>query len=131
MPHFFSKDESIRSALQIGSIKGDGVMYGLLIKKSHNHKPENIEQIDFSKAIVTEVVEHTNEEDVFTLKNNRDTGHWNYGLALKIGATKDNMVPTGNEITWENGTYYYGVVYTNITYNRSTFKYIEFEVNGF
>ncbi|WP_435132994.1 DUF4625 domain-containing protein [Formosa sp. A9] len=128
---FFNKDESIWSALQIGSIKGDGIMYGLLIKKSHNHKPENIEQIDFSKAIVTEVVEHTGEEEVFTLKNNRDTGHWNYGLALKIGALEDNNLLETNAINWENGTYYYGVVYTNITYNRSIFKYIEFEIKGF
>ncbi|MEL4307723.1 DUF4625 domain-containing protein [Joostella sp. CR20] len=132
---FFSKGESIWSALQIGSVKGDGVMYALLIKKSYNHLPETIEQIDFSKAIVTEVVEHTDEEEVITLKNNINTGHWNYGFALEIGAATDNNIPEPNPITdgkkWENGTYYYGVVYTNISYNRSTFKYIEFEINGF
>ncbi|AWW29148.1 hypothetical protein DN752_02750 [Echinicola strongylocentroti] len=132
---FFRKDESIWSAIQIGGIKGDGIMYSLLIKKSHNHKPETIEAIDFSKAIVTEVVEHSGDEEVMTLKNNRDTGHWNYGLPLEVGATEDNNVPEPNPITegkdWENGTYYYGVVYTNITYNRSTFNYIEFELKGF
>jgi len=127
----FSKDESIWSAIQIGSVKGDGIMYGLLIKKSYNHLPENIEAIDFSKAIVTEVLEHTGEEEVFTLKNNRDTGHWNYGVPLLIGTATDNNTPEANAVTWENGKYYYGVVYTNITYNRSTFKYIEFEVSGF
>ncbi|WP_405604926.1 DUF4625 domain-containing protein [Polaribacter sp. Asnod1-A03] len=133
---FFSKDESIWSAMQIGSVKGDGIMYGLLIKKSYNHKPETIEAIDFSKAIVTEYIEHSaEEEEVFILKNNRDTGHWLYGPILKIGAEEDNNLPDSYAITdgkaWENGTYYYGVVYTNITYNRSTFKYIEFEINGF
>ncbi|QDO94446.1 hypothetical protein FNB79_10880 [Formosa sediminum] len=109
-----------------------GIMYGLLIKKSYNHKPETIEEIDFDKVIVTEVVEHVDEEDIFILKNNRDTGHWNYGLPLQIGAIEDNLTPTANPITdgraWETGTYYYGVVYTNLSYNRSTFKYIEFDI---
>ncbi|MBU2996325.1 DUF4625 domain-containing protein [Cellulophaga baltica] len=128
---YFAVNESIWSAIQIGSIKGDGIMYGLLIKKSFNHKPESIEEIDFSKAIVTEVVSHYDEEELITLKNNRDTGHWNYGVALTIGAEEDNLT-TPNPITdakaWESGTYYYGVVYTNISYSRSVFYYIEFDI---
>ncbi|MCG1036811.1 DUF4625 domain-containing protein [Polaribacter sargassicola] len=129
---FFNKDESIWSSFQIGDVKGNGIMYGLLIKKSYNHLPENIEEIDFSKVIVTEVVEHFDEEEIFILKNNKDTGHWNYGVPLQIGATEDNLTPTANAIidgrAWETGTYYYGVVYTNLSYNRSTFKYIEFDI---
>lgn len=132
---FFSKDESIWSTFQIGNTKGDGIMYGLLIKTSHNHKPENIEEIDFNKVIVTEYLEHNGEEEVFVLKNNRDTGHWNYGPVLKIGAEKDNNLPDPYSITeskdWGNGSYYYGVVYTNLSYNRSTYKYITFEIKGF
>ncbi|MEP5254566.1 MAG: DUF4625 domain-containing protein [Winogradskyella arenosi] len=134
----FSIDEALWASIEIGSIKGDGIMYGLLIKKSHNHKPENIEAIDFSKAIVTEIKEHTGYEETRGMKNSFNTNynnHYMYGAPLTIGATEDNLLPTPNPITggktWENGTYYYGVVYTNITYNRSTFKYIEFEINGF
>ncbi|MGY0392184.1 DUF4625 domain-containing protein [Bizionia sp. KMM 8389] len=134
----FLKDESIWSSIGIGSIKGDGIMYGLLIKKSYNHKPENIEAIDFSKAIVTEIVEHTGYDTVRTLNNsyNEDyNNHYFYGAPLLIGATEDNTLPSPIPITggkaWENGEYYYGVVYTNFTYARSTFKYIEFEISGF
>jgi len=134
----FSINESLWASLEIGSIKGDGIMYALLIKKSHDHKPETIEAIDFSKAIVTEVVEHSGYEETRGMKNSYNTNynnHYMYGAPLTIGATEDNNLPTANAITgdktWENGTYYYGVVYTNITYNRSTFKYIEFEINGF
>ncbi|MHA7941740.1 DUF4625 domain-containing protein [Formosa sp. 3Alg 14/1] len=130
---FFSIDESLWSAIQIGGLKGDGIMYGLLIKKSLNHKPETVEAIDFSKVIVTEVVSHSSgDEEVITLRNNENTGHWNYGLPIKIGATIDNNSPDPNPITggnaWETGTYYYGVVYTNSSYLKSTFKYIEFDI---
>ncbi|CDF80362.1 conserved hypothetical protein [Formosa agariphila KMM 3901] len=130
---FFSKDESLWSTIQIGGLKGDGIMYGLLIKKSLNHKPETVEAIDFSKVIVTEVVSHSSgDEEVITLRNNKDTDHWNYGLPIKIGAANDNNIPNPNPITegnaWETATYYYGVVYTNSSYLKSTFKYIEFDI---
>jgi len=112
-------------------------MYGLLIKKSADHKPETVEFIDFSKAIVTEIKEH-NDMGEGTFKNSYNTdynSHYMYGAALEIGATTDNNLPTAHAISgdkvWENGTYYYGVVYTNYTYGFSTFEYIEFEVNGF
>jgi len=135
---FFSKGESIWGTLEIGSIKGDGIMYGLLIKKSDNHLPETVEFIDFSKAIVTEVVEHSGYEAESNFRNSNNTNynnHYLYGAPLEIGATVDNNLPQANPIAstkaWENGIYYYGVVYTNYTYGLSTFKYIEFEIRDF
>ncbi|QDO94890.1 DUF4625 domain-containing protein [Formosa sediminum] len=132
---FFSLNESIWSSIQIGGLKGDGIMYGLLIKKSLNHKPETVEAIDFSKVIVTEVVTHSGYEEVSTLKNSYNTNynnHYLYGAALKIGATEDNNLPDPNPITvtneWESGTYYYGFVYTNTSYLKSIFYYVEFDV---
>lgn len=133
----FSKGESIWASAQIGNIKDDGIMYGLLIKKSLNHKPERIEDIDFSKVIVTEVIEHSGFEEVRSFSNSYNknyNNHYLYGAVLKIGATKDNNLPYPISISgdkaWENGTYYYGFVYTNTTYNMSTFRYIEFEIKG-
>jgi len=132
---FFSKDESIWSSFQIGGLKGDGIMYGLLIKKSLNHKPETLEFIDFSKVIVTEVKEHEGFEEVKSFGNSYNTdynNHYMYGAPLKIGATVDNNLPEATPITgdiaWETGTYYYGVVYYNYTYLKSAFKYIEFDI---
>ncbi len=132
---FFSTNESIWSSIQIGEIKGDGIMYGLLIKKSHNHKPETLEAIDFSKVIVTEVKEHSGFEEVRTFANSYNTNfnnHYMYGVPLKIGASEDNNFPEATPITediaWESGTYYYGVVYYNFTYLKSAFQYIEFDI---
>ncbi|WP_200980133.1 DUF4625 domain-containing protein [Echinicola sp. 20G] len=134
----FSKDESIWSSVQIGNIKDNGVMYGLLIKKSHDHKPETVGDIDFSKAIVTDIKEHSGYEEIRAFGNSYNANfnnHYMYGAALEIGATEDNHLPNPNPITgakaWENGTYYYGYVYTNTTYNMSTFRYIEIEIKGF
>jgi len=131
--NFLRKGESILSWTQISNVKDDGILYSLLIKKSMNHKPETIDAIEFDKVIVTEKLEHSGmvEVDIFsnyffpdnTLRE-RPT--------LKIGAAEDNQSPEPNPISgdkaWENGTYYYGFVYTNTTHDLSTFHYIEFDI---
>lgn len=132
----FYTNESIWSSVQIGGLKGDGIMYGLLIKKSHNHRPETVEDIDFSKVIVTEVVEHTGYEEVGVLRNSYNdnyNNHYIYGAQLEIGAAEDNNLPNPNPITgakaWESGAYYYGVVYTNSSYLKSMSHYVEFNIS--
>ena len=132
---FFSTGESIWSTVQIGELKGDGILYGLLIKKNQNHKPETLEAIDFSKVIVTEVKEHADFEEVRSLSNSYNTNfnnHYQYGVPLEIGATEDNNFPDATPITgdlaWETGTYYYGFVYYNFTYLKGTSHYIEFDI---
>lgn len=130
----FRKNEAINSVVQIENVKGDGKMYLLLIRKSLNHKPETVAEIDFSKVIVADVLEHKGLGEVVNFDNyfiqvetprNRPT--------LKIGATNDNNLPASNAIegakAWESGAYYFGVVYTNTTHKLSTSKYIEFDIS--
>ncbi|RAV28698.1 hypothetical protein DN748_12145 [Sinomicrobium soli] len=53
---------------------------------------------------------------------------------LVIGSASDNNTPpnpVSGDNAWANGGYYFGVVYTNTTYNMSLFHYIEFTVEGF
>ncbi|RXG12180.1 putative protein DUF4625 [Leeuwenhoekiella aestuarii] len=127
----FTKKDTLKSQSFISGVKGDGKMYLLLINKKHNHRPESIDNIDFSKAIVYDVSEHKNEEEVFTANN-----HLYYEVpSLIIGATNDNDAPQPNSIegdkSWDNGEYYFGVVYTNTTYNISVYHYTEITLTGF
>lgn len=128
----FTKNDTLKSQSFISGVKGDGKMYLLLINKKHNHRPESLDNIDFSKAIVYDVSEHKNEEEVFTANN-----HLYYEVpSLIIGATSDNDAPhqpysIEGEKAWENGEYYFGVVYTNTTYNISLYHYIAFTIEGF
>ncbi len=126
--------DRITSQVTISNVKGDGKMYILLINKKLNHRPESIDKIDFTKAIVYDVYEHkswTNSAS-FTntpadLTTNTTIRDW---PPMTIGSsTLDNNTPTANSIngikTWETGTYYFGVVYLNTTYKIGYYQYIE------
>lgn len=130
-----SMNEILTSQIFIQNVKDDGKLYLLLIKKQANHLPETIGDIDFSKAIVYDVFEHENEEEVYEFSNvifDGQGGQSRPAPELTIGATVDNNTPQGNPIdgekSWEAGTYYLGVVYTNTTHNMSLFHYLEFEL---
>lgn len=137
--HEFAKNDTLSSQVTIGGVKGDGKMYLLLINKAFNHRPESIDEIDFSKAIVYDVFEHQNQEDVYFFSNTifiPETFTWIRKIpSLIIRAANDNNAPQPNPIdgekAWTNGTYYFGVVYTNTTHNLSVHHYIEFDVSGF
>ncbi|WP_183906881.1 DUF4625 domain-containing protein [Rufibacter immobilis] len=130
------KGDVFNSQVAISGVKGDGKMYLLLINKKLNHRPESVEQIDFSKAIVYDVYEHkgwaaadffTNSIfDPATFTPVRDFPN------LTIGAANDNNAPQPSPVNgakpWESGTYYYGVVYKNTTYDFSFFHYIELPI---
>ena len=138
MDVLFTKNDTLASNIQIQNVKDDGTLYLLLIKKDLNHLPETIDDIDFSKAIVFDVYEHMNEEEVFTFWNipyNSDIGDYERWPELIIGADTDNNAPQPNPINgdkaWENGMYYFGAVYTNTTHDLSIHHYIEFDVSGF
>ncbi|UOR06777.1 DUF4625 domain-containing protein [Hymenobacter aerilatus] len=128
-----AKGDKLTSQVAISGVKGDGKMYLLLINKKLNHRPESIEQIDFSKAIVYDVVEHKNMAASGDFSNSTSDPVTNTAIRdwpnFTIGGTTDNNAPTPNAISgskaWESGTYYYGVVYKNTTYNISFFQYIE------
>jgi len=133
-----TKGEVVSSDAHIKNVKGDGKMYLLLIKKGLNHLPESVDAIDFSKVIVYDVFEHKDEKDVYTFGNVIYDGKGGYTRSfptLTVGAAVDNNTPKPNPIegqkAWETGDYYFGVVYTNYTYNVSLHHYYGLHVSGF
>lgn len=134
-----SKDDKLSAQATIDGVKGDGKMYLLLINKKTGHKPESIDQIDFDKAIVLDVYEHNNWEEGGSFSNavfDESTFTWIRKVSqLIIGASKDNNTPEAGAIegvkSWESGTYYFGVLYKNTSYNMNAFEYIEFGIDGF
>lgn len=130
----FTKGEILSSDITINNVKGDGKMYLLLIKKGQDHRPESVEDIDFSKVIVYDTFEHQGEEDVYSFANILYDGVRPVPK-FAIGAAVDNNIPpsdlTSGENTWSNGEYYFGVVYTNTTYDMSLHYYFEANLTGF
>jgi len=131
-----AKGNKFVSQVTISGVKGDGKMYLLLINKKVNHRPESIDKIDFSKVVVYDVYEHKGwantdhfSNSVFDLSTNTSVRTF---PSLAIGGVTDNNLPQANLINgvkaWESGTYYYGVVYQNTTYNMGYFQYIEVPV---
>lgn len=130
------KDETIGAQAVIGGVKGDGIMYMLLINKQLDHRPETVDGIDFSKAIVYDVYKHEGWEAV------GDFSNFVYDLEtfttvrrtppFTIGAADDNNTPQSNPISgekaWKSGDYLFGVVYTNTTHNSSFYHYIDIKI---
>lgn len=134
----YSQGDVFKSSVTINNVKGNGIMYMLFIKKEFNHLPETVEAIDFSKAIVYDVFQHEDEEDVDSFSNVIFDGNGGFNRDVPefvIGASVDNNTPEPNPIdgvkAWENGVYYLGMVYTNSTYNSSVYHYLEVEISGF
>lgn len=130
-----SKGEVLTSQIFIEGVKDQGKVYILLIKKQANHLPETVDDIDFTKAIVYDVFEHKNQQHVYTFGNvifDGKGGQLRSAPELTIGTTVDNNAPQGNPIngekSWETGSYYLGVVYTNSTHNISLHHYMEIEL---
>ncbi|KOF01784.1 hypothetical protein OB69_15695 [Roseivirga seohaensis subsp. aquiponti] len=130
------KEETLSAVATISSLKDDGKIYILLINKKHNHRPESISSIDFTKAIVLDVFEHTNMEqkDRWTNFDYLRPNFPNISV-LPIGASVDNNLPNPIDISgikaWESGTYYVGFIYENTTHNMNLFHYIEVAIEGF
>ena len=128
--------ETIRSQVTIGGLKGDGVMYILLINKKLNHRPETVDGIDFSKAIVYDVYQHEGWAEVGYFSNSvfdlETFTSVRTAPPLIIGAANDNNAPQNNPISgeraWESGDYLFGVVYKNTTHNISFYQYVDIKV---
>jgi hypothetical protein len=130
------KGDVLHAQAAILNVKGDGKLYLLLIKKTLNHRPESIAAIDFSKAIVYDYFEHrslVNTQSFSNLVFNEAT----YTITrnwpdLVIGGLSDNGTPqaliTGNK-SWSSGTYYFGLIYQNTTYNSTVFNYLELNLD--
>ncbi|KEO75476.1 DUF4625 domain-containing protein [Anditalea andensis] len=131
-----NRNEIISTFGNVSGIKGDGRVYFLMINKKHNHRPETIDAIDFSMAIVSDFWQHKDmpETGIFTSLIDWSTTPLTIRKpAIVIGATHDKNVPEPSPITdlktWETGDYYIGIIYHNDTYNMGLFQYIEVSVN--
>lgn len=122
----FKKDDEISLHAQVSEIKGDGILYSILVKRKSNYNPESIDKLDFSKIIVVTKVEHQglgSASKVSTLKlKNGIYG----GESIIVGATMDSNEPSANPIAgekaWESGQYNWIILYKNITHNMSVYK---------
>lgn len=120
----FKATDKFLSQVTLSGVKGDGKMYLLLISKNAKHPPESIDQIDFSKVIVYDVIEHKDIADVGTFSNTEMDENFNIIRdfpVLTVGADKDNNFPTPQDISgsraWVSGDYNFVAVYKNTTYN--------------
>jgi hypothetical protein len=129
----FKKGDEIALHAQVSEIKGDGILYSVLVKRKSNYYPESIDKLDLSKAIVVTKIEHQNlgsAGKVSTLKlKNGVYG----GETILVGATLDSNEPNANPITgeksWESGQYNWIILYKNTTYNINVFKSIAITIN--
>lgn len=122
----FKKGDELTAHAQVSEIKGDGMLYTLLIKKSANYYPESIDQLDFSKVIVISKVEHKNLPAASKISTLKQVNGVYGGEKITIGADKDGNEPTPNAINgakaWESGKYNLVILYKNTSYNRSVYK---------
>ncbi|WP_316814092.1 DUF4625 domain-containing protein [Pedobacter heparinus] len=127
------KGDELTLHAQVSGIKGDGILYSVLIKKNANYFPESIANLDFNKVIVVTKVEHKGlgaASKVSTLK--QINGVYG-GESIVIGAEKDSNEPTANPIngekTWESGKYNWVILYKNTTHNISSYKVIPITID--
>lgn len=120
----FKKDDHLTLNVQVAGYKDDGVIYALLIKNKHNHNPETVAAIDFSKAVVLEQVSHTAAPA---------NSAYRLTQSLLIGSAKDNKLPAPGNIdglkAWESGTYSVLIVYRNTTHSINVTKKIPITIN--
>lgn len=119
----FKNNDRFSSQVTMDGIKGDGIIYLLLINKNAKHNPESVDQIDFSKVIVYDVLEHKNIAQTGGFSNvewNGTTVTRDFPI-MTIGAAKDNNVPVAQDLiankAWATGNYTYLILYKNTTYN--------------
>jgi len=119
----YKNNDIFSSQVTLEGIKGDGIMYLLLINKNAKHNPESVDQIDFSKVIVYDVIEHKNVADAGQFSNVPWDGvkFTREKPNLIIGAAKDNNSPVQQDLiankSWASGDYTFLVLYKNTTYN--------------
>jgi len=127
----YKNNDIFSSQVTLESVKGDGIMYLLLINKNTKHNPESVDQIDFSKVIVYDVFEHKNMTDAGQFSNIPwdGTKFLRETPKLTIGAAKDNNVPVQQDLvankSWASGNYTFLVLYKNTTYNINFSQFIE------
>ncbi|RYY52460.1 MAG: DUF4625 domain-containing protein [Chitinophagaceae bacterium] len=127
------KGDELSLHAQVSEIKGDGILYSVLVKRKNSYSPESIDKLDLGKVIVVTKVEHKglgNASKVSTLK--LVNGAYG-GETIVVGAALDANEPAPNPITgiksWESGQYEWIILYKNTTYNMSVYKKIPITVS--
>ena len=131
----FKTGDKLMSQITLAGVKGKGILYLLLINKTAKHLPESVDQIDFTKVIVYDVIEHKNMAEAGTFSNtpfDENTNTFSREMPeLFIGAQKDNNLPAPQDISkaWTGGNYVYRAVYKNTTYNINFSQSIDIPIN--
>ena len=124
----FKKGDEFTAHAQVSDIKGDGILYTVLIKSKANYFPESVDKLDFGKAVVISKVAHSGLPGASKVSTSRQINGVYGGESIIIGAEKDGNEPDSNPITsekaWESVKYNLVILYKNTTYNISTYKSI-------
>ena len=122
------KGDEFTAHAQVSEIKGDGVLYTVLIKRKSNYFPESIDKLDLNKAIVISKVDHKGLPSASKVSTLKQINGVYGGETIIIGAEKDGNEPMANPISgekaWESGKYNLVILYKNNTYNISAYKSI-------
>lgn len=127
------KGDELKLHAQVNDIKGDGILYSVLIKHKANYYPESIDKLDLSKVIVVSKIEHKGLAAASKITTLKQVNGVYGGESIVIGAEKDNNEPAANPInaekTWESGKYNWVILYKNTTHNISTYKVIPITID--
>jgi len=122
----FKKGDEFTAHAQVSEIKGDGILYTVLIKRTANYFPESIDKLDLNKAIVISKVTHNGLPSASKVSTLKQVNGVYGGESIIIGAEKDGNEPNANPINgekaWASGKYNLVILYKNTTYNMSTYK---------
>lgn len=129
----FKKGDELSLHAQISEIKGDGILYSVLIKRKSNYFPESVDKLDLSKAIVVTKVEHKGLSAASKIATLKQINGVYGGESIIVGAANDNNEPSANAITgekaWESGQYNWVIIYKNTSYNMNVFKSIPITID--
>lgn len=129
----FKKGDEFTAHAQVSNIKGDGILYTVLIKRKLNYFPESIDNLDFSKAIVISRAEHKDLPAASKISTLKQINGVYGGESIIIGAANDENEPNPTPITgtkaWESGQYSLVILYKNTTYNVSVYKSIPITID--
>lgn len=129
----FKKGDTISLHAQVSEIKGDGILYSVLVKKKINYNPESIDKLDFNKAIVITKVEHQGLASASKITTYKIKPSGNDSESIVVGAAVDANEPKANPIAgekaWESGQYNWIILYKNTTHSMSVYKSIPITIN--
>ena len=118
----FSNGDTIQSQVTISNVKGDGQMYLLMINKKHNHHPETIKDIDLSKVVVYDKLEHKQVPDAFDFSNvifDEQTFSFLRDMPALV---------VGDPARWEAGDYEFLILYESSSNQLNFHHTLEFKI---